>query len=159
MSAAAAMRPTQLHGEPKSTLAGPAHARDGTEVPVRPWPIRRLITVTDREGVVLSSGACIGMPPAVGCPVTYLNDMGGSSRRCQPDLASASTDKERSEFQVLASPLVNIVTGHRPLARWSFNAWRAAEGPRRLAPNDGDVPQPMHQATTDRPSVAVIDIS
>ena len=30
--------------------------------------IRRLITVTDREGVVLSSGACIGMPPAVGCP-------------------------------------------------------------------------------------------
>jgi len=29
---------------------------------------------------VLSSGPCIGMPPAVGCPVTYLNDMGGSSR-------------------------------------------------------------------------------
>ena len=37
MSAAAAMRLTQLHGEPKSTLAGPAHARDGTEVPVLPW--------------------------------------------------------------------------------------------------------------------------
>jgi hypothetical protein len=32
MSAAAAMRLTQLHGEPKSTLAGPAHARDGTEM-------------------------------------------------------------------------------------------------------------------------------
>ena len=29
---------------------------------------------------MLSSGACTGMPPAVGCPVTYLNDMGGSSR-------------------------------------------------------------------------------
>jgi hypothetical protein len=29
---------------------------------------------------VLSSGAFIGMPPAFGCPVTYLNDMGGSSR-------------------------------------------------------------------------------
>jgi hypothetical protein len=38
MSAAAAMRLTQLHGEPKSTLVGPAHARDGTEVPVLPWP-------------------------------------------------------------------------------------------------------------------------
>src|SRR5450755_2615476 len=43
-----------------------------------------LITVTDREGVVLSSGACTGMPPAVGCPVTYLNDMGGSSRAHSP---------------------------------------------------------------------------
>src|ERR1022692_2471297 len=42
--------------------------------------IRRLMTVTDREGVVLSSGACIGMPPAVGCPVICLDDMGGSSR-------------------------------------------------------------------------------
>ena len=47
--------------------------------------IRRLITVTDREGVALSSGACIGMPPAAasGCPVTYQNDiilMGGPSR-------------------------------------------------------------------------------
>src|SRR5450755_879961 len=42
--------------------------------------IRRLITVTDREGVVLSPGACIGMPPTVGYPVTYLNDMGRSSR-------------------------------------------------------------------------------
>jgi hypothetical protein len=29
MSAAAAMRRTQLHGEPKLTLVGPAHARDG----------------------------------------------------------------------------------------------------------------------------------
>jgi hypothetical protein len=36
MNAAAAMRLTQLHGEPKSTLVGPAHARDGTEVPVLP---------------------------------------------------------------------------------------------------------------------------
>jgi len=27
MSAAAAMRLTQVHGEPKSTLVGPAHAR------------------------------------------------------------------------------------------------------------------------------------
>ena len=26
---------------------------------------------------MLSSGACIGMPPVVGCPVTYLNGMGG----------------------------------------------------------------------------------
>jgi hypothetical protein len=31
MSAAAAMPLTQLHGEPKSTLVGPVHARDGTE--------------------------------------------------------------------------------------------------------------------------------
>jgi hypothetical protein len=31
MSAAAA-RLTQIHGEPKSTLAGPAHARGGTSV-------------------------------------------------------------------------------------------------------------------------------
>ncbi len=38
MNAAAAMRLTQLHGEPKSTLVGSAHARDGTEVPVLPWP-------------------------------------------------------------------------------------------------------------------------
>jgi uncharacterized protein YhfF len=38
MSAAAAMRLTQLPGEPESTLAGPAHARDGTEVPVFLWP-------------------------------------------------------------------------------------------------------------------------
>ena len=36
MSAAAAMRLTQLRGEPKSTLVGPARARDGTEVPVLP---------------------------------------------------------------------------------------------------------------------------
>ena len=28
---------------------------------------------------MLSSGACIGMPPAVGCPVTHLNDIGASS--------------------------------------------------------------------------------
>ena len=32
MSAAAAMRLTRLRGEP-STLVGPAHARDGAEVP------------------------------------------------------------------------------------------------------------------------------
>jgi hypothetical protein len=38
MSAAAVMRLTQLHGEPKSTLAGPAHAVDGMEVQVLPWP-------------------------------------------------------------------------------------------------------------------------
>ncbi len=30
MSAAAAMRLTQLHGQPKATLVGPAHASDGT---------------------------------------------------------------------------------------------------------------------------------
>jgi hypothetical protein len=38
MSAAAATRLTPLHGEPRSTLAGLACARDGTEVPVLPWP-------------------------------------------------------------------------------------------------------------------------
>jgi len=80
MSAAAAMRLTQLHGEPKPTLAGLAHARDGTEVPYCHGLIRRLMTVTDPEAVVLSSGACTGMPPAVGCPVTCLDDVGGSSR-------------------------------------------------------------------------------
>ena len=37
MRAAATMRLTQLHGEPESTLAGPAR-RDGTEVPVLLWP-------------------------------------------------------------------------------------------------------------------------
>jgi hypothetical protein len=31
--------------------------------------------VTDHKGEVLSSGACIGMPPAVGCPVTYRDDL------------------------------------------------------------------------------------
>ena len=36
MSAAAATRLTQLHGEPKSTLVWLAHARDGTKVPVLP---------------------------------------------------------------------------------------------------------------------------
>jgi hypothetical protein len=81
MSAAAAMRLTQLHSEPRSTLVGPAHApATARRCRYSHGLIRRLITVTDREGVVLSSGACIGMPPAVGCPVTYLNDMGGSSR-------------------------------------------------------------------------------
>jgi hypothetical protein len=38
MSAAASMRLTQLPREPESTLAAPAHARDGTEVPVFLWP-------------------------------------------------------------------------------------------------------------------------
>jgi hypothetical protein len=38
MSAAAATRLTLIRGAPESTLAGPAHARDGTEVPVLPWP-------------------------------------------------------------------------------------------------------------------------
>jgi hypothetical protein len=38
MKTAAAMRLTKLHGDPKSTLVGPAHARDGTEVLVLPWP-------------------------------------------------------------------------------------------------------------------------
>ena len=36
MSAAAAMRLTQLRGKPTSALAGPPHARDGAEVPVVP---------------------------------------------------------------------------------------------------------------------------
>ncbi len=61
-------------------LAGPAHARDARRCRYSHGLIRRLKTVTDREGVVLSSGACIGMPPAVGCPVTHLNDIGASSR-------------------------------------------------------------------------------
>jgi hypothetical protein len=38
MSTAAAARLTQLHGEPKSKLAGPAQASDGTEVLVLPSP-------------------------------------------------------------------------------------------------------------------------
>ncbi len=80
MSAAAAMRLTQLHGEPKSTLVGQRTPATARRCRYSHGLIRRLITVTDREGVVLSSGACIGMPPAVGCPVTYLKDMGGSSR-------------------------------------------------------------------------------
>ena len=55
--------------------------------------IRRLIP--DREGVVLLPGACIGMPPAVGCPVTCLDDMGGSSRAAlavRPGAGGSRTD-------------------------------------------------------------------
>jgi hypothetical protein len=43
------MRLAQLHGEPKSTLVGPAHARDGTEVPVSRG--RRLPAVDQRHAV------------------------------------------------------------------------------------------------------------
>jgi hypothetical protein len=80
MSAAAAMWLTQLHGGPKPTLVGRRTPATARRCRYSHGLIRRLITVTDREGVVLSSGACIGMPPAVGCPVTYLTDMGESSR-------------------------------------------------------------------------------
>ena len=51
MSAAAAMRLTQLHGEPRSTLVGPAHARDGTEVPgayLLEIPVTRDHAIRDR---------------------------------------------------------------------------------------------------------------
>jgi len=46
------MRLTQRHGEPKLTLVGPAHARDGTDTRYSHGLIRRRMTVTDREGVV-----------------------------------------------------------------------------------------------------------
>jgi hypothetical protein len=82
MSAAAAMRPARLHGEPGSALSW-ASARDGTEVPVLHGLIRRLITVTDREGAVLSSGACTGMPPAAGYPVTCPNVLARHSPLCR----------------------------------------------------------------------------
>jgi len=75
MSAAAATRLTQLHGEPESTLVWQAHARDATELPVLLGVIRRLITVTDRGGTALSSGACIGMHPAAGRPITDRDDL------------------------------------------------------------------------------------
>jgi hypothetical protein len=38
MGAAAAMRLTQLHGEPNQRSPGQPTARDGTEVPALPWP-------------------------------------------------------------------------------------------------------------------------
>jgi alcohol dehydrogenase, propanol-preferring len=68
------MRLTQLHGEPKSTLVGPAHAQRTPATARRcrysHGLIRRLITVTDREGVVLSSGACRAVVDAATAHVT-----------------------------------------------------------------------------------------
>src|SRR5271163_4968210 len=67
--------------------------------------IRRLIPVRDRERVVLSSGACIGMPPAAcgaDCPVGYQNDiilMGGSSRT-----APSSALHDRLQYQLNHRP-------------------------------------------------------
>jgi hypothetical protein len=61
MSAAAAMRLTQVHGEPKSTLVGPAHARDGTGVPVLQWPDQ-----TPHNGDI-PRGWCCYLVRASGC--------------------------------------------------------------------------------------------
>jgi hypothetical protein len=80
MSAAAAMRLTRLHGDLDQRSPGQRTPATARRCRYSPGLIRRLITVTDREGVVLSSGARTGMPPAAGCPVTDLTDMGGSSR-------------------------------------------------------------------------------
>jgi hypothetical protein len=83
MSAAAAMRLTQLHGEPKSTLVGPAHARDGTEVPVLPWPDQTPHN-GDAEGKLLVNavgmnlrGAAIASPCSVRCGVPCLGGCEG----------------------------------------------------------------------------------
>jgi hypothetical protein len=67
----AAMRLTQLRGEPKSTLPGPAHARDGTAVlapsprPVRPaeWSAGLVVPVRIRSLQIRAvSSAAAGWP-------------------------------------------------------------------------------------------------
>jgi len=57
MSVAAALRLTQFHGEPKPTLVGPAHARDGTEAGTPMGPDHRTARATAavKPGSVRSS--------------------------------------------------------------------------------------------------------
>ncbi len=50
--------------------------------------------MTDREGVVLSSGACIGIPPAAGGPVTYRDDLyPATGTRRAADLSTESAGR------------------------------------------------------------------